>query len=96
MEAVRDREEQLSDAWIKREAEIKKELEESFKSVDERIQWVVVNKENDLVVEETRLNELREELEEGMSAYFLILKLFFTDPTQSEKRRTLWRRLKTA
>ena len=65
MEAVRNREEQLSDAWTKREAEMKKELEESLKSVDERIQWVV-NKENDLVVEETRLNELREELEEGM------------------------------
>ena len=65
MEAVRNREQQLSDAWAKREAEIKKEVEESLKSIDERIQWVV-KRENDLVVEETRLNELQEEPEERM------------------------------
>jgi hypothetical protein len=66
MEAVRNREQQLSDAWTRREAEIWKEVEESLKSsFDERIQWVV-KRENDLVVEETRLNELQEELEERM------------------------------
>ncbi|KAF8812023.1 Pkinase-domain-containing protein [Phlegmacium glaucopus] len=63
MEAVRNREEQLSNAWAMREAEIRKEVEESLKSVEERIQWVV-NRENDLMMEETRLNEVREELEE--------------------------------
>jgi hypothetical protein len=56
---------QFSDAWTRREAEIRKEVEESSKSIDERIQWVM-NKENDLMMEETRLNELREELEERM------------------------------
>ncbi|KAF8805400.1 kinase-like protein [Phlegmacium glaucopus] len=49
MEAVRNGEEQLSNAWAMREAKIRKE---------------VVNRENDLVTEETRLNEAREELEE--------------------------------
>ncbi|KAF8812021.1 Pkinase-domain-containing protein, partial [Phlegmacium glaucopus] len=63
MEAVRNREEQLSNAWAMREAEIRKEVEESLGSVEERIQWVV-NRENDLMMEETRLNEVREELEE--------------------------------
>ena len=65
MEAVRRREEQLSDAWVKREAEIKKEVDESLKSVEERMQWVM-NRENDLAAEETRLNKVREELEEKM------------------------------
>ena len=65
MEAVRNREQQLSDAWAKREAEIREEVEESLKSTDEKIQWVV-KRQNDLVVEETRLNELREELEAKM------------------------------
>lgn len=63
MAAVRNREQQLSDASARREAEIRKEIEESLKSVDERVQWVV-KRENDLVVEEIRLNELHEELEE--------------------------------
>ena len=65
LEVVRNREQQLSDAWTRREAEIRKEVEESLKSIDERIQRVV-NRENDLVVEGTRLNGLREELEERM------------------------------
>ena len=65
MEAVRNREQQLSDAWAKREAEIRNEVEDSLKSIDERIQWVV-KRENDLVAEETRLNELQEELEARM------------------------------
>lgn len=65
MQAVRHREEQVSDAWARREAEIRKELEESLNSIEERIQWVV-NRENDLAVEETRVNELREELGEKM------------------------------
>ena len=63
LEAVRNREQQLSDAWVRKEAEIRQEVEESLKSIDERIQWVA-KRENDLLVEETRLNELREELEE--------------------------------
>ena len=65
MEAVRQRGQQLSDAWTGREAEIKKEAEDSLKSIDERIQWVA-KRENDLLAEETRLNELQEELEERM------------------------------
>ena len=50
---------------MRREAEIRKEVEETFKSIDERVQWVV-KRENDLAAEETRLNEVREELEEKM------------------------------
>ena len=76
MEAVRNREQQLSDAWMRREAEIRKEVEESLKSIDERIQWVV-NRENDLGMEETRLNELREELEERMKKTNEDIKCWF-------------------
>jgi hypothetical protein len=47
-----------SDAWVRREAEIRKEVEETFKSIDERVQWVV-KRENDLAAEETGLNDLR-------------------------------------
>ena len=97
MEAVRNREQQLSDAWASREAEIRKEVEESLKSMDERIQWVV-KRENDLVVEETRLNELREELEERMrkidegvmkgSFWFFSENLFLLDwaPHRAERQ----------
>jgi hypothetical protein len=46
-------------------AEIRKEVKESLKPVDERIQWVV-NRENNLMAEEARLNEVREELDEKM------------------------------
>ena len=62
---MRNREEQLSDAWVRREAEIRKEVEESLKSVDERIQWAM-NRENELAAEAHRLSELHEELEEKM------------------------------
>ena len=55
MEAVRNREQQISDAWARREAEIRKEVEETLKTVDERVQWAV-DRENDLAVEGTRLN----------------------------------------
>jgi NIMA (never in mitosis gene a)-related kinase len=66
VEAVRKREEQLSDAWpLSEEAEIRKEAEGSLKSIDERVQRVV-KRENDLEAEETRLNEVPEELEEKM------------------------------
>ena len=65
MEAMQNREQQLSDAWARREAEISKEVEENLKSVDERMQWVV-NRENDLVAEESRPNQLWEELNEKM------------------------------
>ena len=55
-EAVRRIEEQLSDARIRREAEIKKEVDESLTTVEEKMQWVM-NRENDLVAEETHLNK---------------------------------------
>ena len=73
MEAVRNREQQLSDAWARREAELKNEVEESLRSIDERIQWVV-KRENDLVEEESRLNGLQEELEERMRKIDEVMK----------------------
>ena len=39
--------------------ELKNEVEESLRSIDEMIQWVA-NKENNLVEEESCLNELQE------------------------------------
>ena len=99
MEAVRQ---QLSDAWAGREAEIRKEVEESAKSIDERIQWVV-KRENDLVLEESRLNQLQEELEERMRKIDEVMKGSFcfspravptSHPKQGEKTKTLWRKLR--
>ena len=96
---MRNREEQLSDAWVRREAEIRKEVEESLKLVDERIQWVM-NRENELAAEANRLSELREELEEKMRkidegtmkcsscSVFEIIPSSLT-PIQSEKIRIL-------
>jgi NIMA (never in mitosis gene a)-related kinase len=57
MEAVRNREAEVDAACVQREELIKKE-------VDDRIQWILV-RENDLKAEETRLLEVRRELEEG-------------------------------
>ena len=100
MEAVRSREQQLSDAWAGREAEIRKEVEESLKSIDERIQWVV-KRENDLLSEESRLKELQGELEERMrkvdevmkgSLCFSSMIISISYPTQAEKTRTLLRK----
>ena len=44
-----------------------------MKSIDERIQWVA-KRENDLVEEESRLNELQEELEERMRKIYEVMK----------------------
>ena len=57
MEAVRNREAEVDAACLQREELIKNE-------VDERIQWVLA-RENELKSEETRLDELRRELEES-------------------------------
>ncbi|KIM36198.1 hypothetical protein M413DRAFT_14052 [Hebeloma cylindrosporum] len=57
MEAVRNREAEVDAACVQREELIKKE-------VDERIQWVLA-RENELKAEETRLEELKKELEES-------------------------------
>jgi NIMA (never in mitosis gene a)-related kinase 2 len=82
---------------VRREAEIRKEVEETFKSIDERVQWVV-KRENDLAAEETRLNEVRDELEEKMrqidqgvmkgSSAYSFLEIALTS-IQSGRERTL-------
>ena len=79
-------------------------MEESFRSIDEMIQWVA-KRENDLLGEESRLNELQEELEERMRKIDKVMKGPFcfslrivpsSDPTQVEKTRTLWKKLRVA
>jgi NIMA (never in mitosis gene a)-related kinase 2 len=97
VEAVRKREEQLSDAWVRRKAEIRKEVEGTFKLIDKRVQWLV-KRENDLEAEETRLNEVREELDEQMRQidqgvlkglfFYSFLEIALTS-TQSGRERTL-------
>jgi hypothetical protein len=82
---------------VRREAEIRKEVEETFKSIDERVQWVV-KRENDPEAEETRLNKVREELEEKMrqidqgvmkgSFFYSFLEIALTS-IQSGRERTL-------
>ena len=63
----------------------------------------MVRRENDLVEEESRLNELQEELEERMRKIDEVMKGSFyfsprivpaSDVTQAEKTRTLWRKLR--
>ena len=102
MEALRNREQQLSDAWARMEAEMNDEVEESLRSINERIQWVAKG-ENELVGEESRLNALQEELEERMRKIDIVMKGSFcisliivssSDPTKAEKTRTLWTKLK--
>ncbi|KAI9567210.1 kinase-like domain-containing protein [Boletus coccyginus] len=64
MSAVRQREQEISDAWRTREAQIKVEAEEM---IAERVQWVAA-KEADLEVEQTRLDEVRKDLEAKLAA----------------------------
>ena len=61
----------------------------------------MVKRENDLVGEESRLNELQEELDERMRKIDEVMKRSFcfsprifptSDPTQAEMTRTLWRK----
>jgi len=63
----------------------------------------VVERENDVVEEGSRLNELQEELEERMRKIDEVMKGSFcfsprivptSDTTQAEKTRTLWRKLR--
>lgn len=64
LSAVRQREQEISDAWRTREAQIKVEVEEM---IAERMKWVAA-KEADLEVEQTRLDEVRKDLEAKLAA----------------------------
>jgi len=63
MEAVRRRETEVCEAWVTREAEIRKEVEQSIKAVEERIEWIA-KRENELKIEEARLDGIREDVED--------------------------------
>ena len=65
MEAVQRRDAEICDAWVKREGEIRKEFEENYKSMQERMEWVT-KRESELRDEEVRLEEMRENFEENV------------------------------
>ncbi|KAF5354292.1 hypothetical protein D9756_007362 [Leucocoprinus leucothites] len=62
MDAVRRREAEVCQAWGSREAEIRSEVEVSIKAVQERVEWIM-KREEQLKVEEERIEEMKEELE---------------------------------
>ena len=64
MEAVRRHEMEIGKVWIKREAEVMKEVEENCKIMNEKMEWIV--KETELKEEEAKLDDLRGELEVKM------------------------------
>ncbi|KAF5384122.1 hypothetical protein D9615_003274 [Tricholomella constricta] len=68
MEAVRRREAEVCEAWTAREMEIRREIEEKVKEVDERIDWIE-KKEEELKVEDARLDTARVGLEEKMAKW---------------------------
>lgn len=68
MEAVRRREAEVCQAWSAREAEIRQEVEVSIKAVQERVEWIV-KREEELRVEEEKVEEMREEVEERMRVW---------------------------
>ncbi|KAF8649447.1 hypothetical protein AX16_005794 [Volvariella volvacea WC 439] len=65
--AVRAREAEVCEAWVKKEEELRAELEESAKDVEERLA-LVEKQEEALRAEEARLESLRSELEEKAQA----------------------------
>ena len=62
MEAVQRREAEICEAWVRREGEIRKEYEENYKAMQQRMDWVA-KRESELKEEESRLEEMRERLE---------------------------------
>ncbi|KAG6856722.1 hypothetical protein H0H87_001511 [Tephrocybe sp. NHM501043] len=66
MEAVRKREAEVCEAWVTREKEIRKEFEDNVKVVEERVDWVQA-KEEELKVEEARLEAWQAEIDEKIA-----------------------------
>ena len=62
MEAVQRREAEICEAWVRREGEIRKEYEENYKAMQQRVDWVT-KRELELKEEESRLEVIREGLE---------------------------------
>lgn len=63
MEAVRRREAEVFEAWSSREAGMWLDIEEKVKEVQERVDWILA-KEEELKMEDARLETVRIELEE--------------------------------
>jgi NIMA (never in mitosis gene a)-related kinase len=65
MEAVRTREAEVCRVWHTRETEVKQEVEASIKFVKERVEWIL-RREDELKVEEGKIEEMRRGIEERM------------------------------
>lgn len=63
MDAVRRREAEVFEAWGAREAEVRKEVEGRAKELEEQVEWMR-RREDELRVEEARLEGVRADLEE--------------------------------
>ncbi|KAG6914843.1 hypothetical protein DXG01_014975 [Tephrocybe rancida] len=66
MEAVRQREVEVCEAWAAREAEIRKEIADNVNAVEERVEWMEA-KEEELKIEEARLEAIQAEIDVRMA-----------------------------